>query len=133
MQNKIVSIRKTARNAAPSLPYEAIAKKILGNDYDLSLVICGDTLAQKINTQYRKKAYKPNVLSFPYSRKSGEIFLNVAKARREATEFNVPFRDRLAFLFIHACWHLVGLDHGVTMERREKEILRSFGYDSDVA
>ncbi len=111
---------------AERIPYEEIAEKILGTKYELSLVICGDTLAQRMNKEYRKKTYKPNVLSFPLSKTEGEIFLNVRTAAREARRYHVSLRDRLAFLFVHGCFHLKGLDHGRTMEGREQRILRAF-------
>jgi probable rRNA maturation factor len=122
-----MDIKRTIRRSVPTLPYEAIAKSILGTDYDLSLVICGDKLAQAMNIQYRQKDYKPNVLSFPYSKHEGEIFLNAACAERESHRFGVPLKKRLGLLFVHGCFHLAGYQHGGTMERLEQKILRKFG------
>lgn len=127
----MLDIRTTLRSApflkgAGRIPYEEIARKILGSQYELSLVICGDTLAQRMNKEYRKKTYKPNVLSFPLSKTEGEIFLNVRTAAREARRYKVPLRDRLAFLFVHGCFHLKDLQHGRIMEAQEQRILRAF-------
>jgi probable rRNA maturation factor len=119
-------IKKTIRHTVPDLPYEDIARAILGSQYELSLVICADKLAQKMNIKYRKKDYFPNVLSFPYSKSEGEIFLNVRKAEREARQFDVSLKARLALLFVHGCFHLAGHKHGGTMERLEQKILRKF-------
>ena len=113
---------------AGRIPYEEIARKILGSQYELSLVICGDTLAQRMNKEHRKKTYKPNVLSFPLSKAEGEIFLNVRTAAREARRYKVPLRDRLAFLFVHGCFHLKDLQHGRIMEAQEQRILRAFHF-----
>ncbi len=129
----MLDIRTTLRPApflkgAGRIPYEAIAQKILGAKYELSLVICGDELARRMNREYRKKTYKPNVLSFPLSKNEGEIFLNVRAAAREARRYKVPLRDRLAFLFVHGCFHLKGLLHGRTMEGQEQRVLRSFHF-----
>ncbi len=110
------------------IPYEQIARKVLGKKYELSLVICGDALARTMNRKYRKKSYKPNVLSFPLSKNEGEIFLNVHTAAREARRYKVALRDRLAFLFVHGCFHLKGLQHGRIMERQEQRTLRGFGF-----
>ncbi len=125
---------KTTLRPAPFLkgagriPYEKIAQKVLGKSYELSLVICGDTLARRMNQKYRKKNYKPNVLSFPLSKDEGEIFLNVRTAAREARRYKVPLRDRLAFLFVHGCFHLKDLRHGRIMEAQEQRILRAFHF-----
>src|SRR3989338_4713423 len=78
-----VDIRKTVRGPVPRIPFEEIAKNVLGAQYELSLVICGDELARRINRENRKKTYAPNVLSFPLGKLEGEIFLNIRKAERQ--------------------------------------------------
>src|SRR3989344_4553850 len=106
----MLDIRTTLRSApflkgAGLIPFENIADTILGKNYELSLVVCGDDLARRMNKEYRKKKYKPNILSFPLSKKEGEIFLNV-----------------------HGCFHLKGLRHGRIMEIQEQRILRAFHF-----
>ncbi|MCR4326017.1 MAG: rRNA maturation RNase YbeY [Patescibacteria group bacterium] len=127
MTHSDVALTRTIRARVPSVPYERIARSILGARYELSLVLCGDSLARRMNREYRKKAYSPNVLSFPLSQREGEIFLNVRKAEREAKQFGTSIRTRLALLFIHGCLHLKGYAHGSKMERAEEKILRKFG------
>ncbi len=111
----------------PRLPFADIARHILGAQYELSLVLCGDTLAQKMNKQYRKKTYRPNVLSFPVAKNEGEIFLNIPCAAREAKKYGVSLAERSALLFVHGCYHLKGLKHGARMEALERTTLRKFG------
>ena len=94
----MLDIRTTLRPApflkgAGPIPYEKIADAILGKSYELSLVVCGDDLARRMNRAYRKKDYRPNVLSFPLSKKEGEIFLNVRAAAREARK---ALKEKLA-------------------------------------
>ena len=110
----------------PRLPFEKMARAVLGGRFELSLVICGDSLAQRLN-RARKKSYSPNVLSFPIAKNEGEIFLNVRKAAREARRYRVTLREHLAHLFVHGCFHLKGLRHGRIMEERERRVLRRFG------
>jgi len=139
----MLDIRTTLRPApflkgAGLIPYQKIADAILGKSYELSLVVCGDDLARRMNKEYRlpalklrrarKKGYAPNVLSFPLSKGEGEIFLNARAAAREARRYKVPLRDRLAFLFVHGCYHLKGLQHGRIMEAQEQRILRAFHF-----
>lgn len=131
----IVSIRNTTRTPAPRVPFEDIARSILGQRYDLSLVICSDTLAQRINKETRKKSYRPNVLSFPLDAHEGEIVLNIRCAEREARRFGISIRERTALLFVHGCLHLKGLDHeterdAARMEAEEARILRAYGFGS---
>jgi len=127
-KNPAVEIRKTIRGSVPRIPFENIARAILSSKYELSLVLCGDVLARRMNKIYRKKGYAPNVLSFPLSRSEGEIFLNVRKATREANALGIPLSERLALLFVHGCYHLLGLAHGEKMERLEKKTLAAFGF-----
>ena len=120
--------KKTILGPVPKIPFERIASAILGEHFELSLVICGKALARKMNKKYRHTSYAPNVLSFPISKHEGEIFLNVRKAAGEAKQFGMPLKDRLAHLFVHGCFHLRGLDHGKKMESAEERILEKFGF-----
>lgn len=128
MQTSLLSVRRTIRGKVPRLPFEKIARSILGVKYELSLVICSDSLAQRMNKEYRRKAYRPNVLSFPLSKTEGEIFLNVQCAKREAKKYGTTLPKRLALLFVHGCFHLRGLKHGRKMEAAELRTLRKFGF-----
>ncbi len=122
-----VEIRKTISGLVPPIPFEKMARAILGPRYTLSLVICGDELSRRMNKTYRKKTYIPNVLSFPLGKNDGEIFLNVRQAARETKAYGTTSPKHLARLFVHGCFHLKGLSHGRTMDSAEKRILRRFG------
>lgn len=124
----MIDIRNTTRSTTPRIPFEKIAWEILPKDYALSIVICGDVLSRRINRAYRKKEYAPNVLSFPIGKNEGEIFLNIRKAEREAKQFGMLARKRIAHLFVHGCFHLKGYDHGATMDKHEAHILKKFGF-----
>ncbi len=130
-----LDVTSTLKGPAPfakgagRVPFEKIARAVLGDRYELSLVICGDSLAKKTNKKYRKKTYAPNVLSFPLAKYEGEIFLNVRKAMREARQLRIPLKERLALLFIHGCFHLKGLRHGRTMEGEERRVMRAFNLE----
>lgn len=122
-----IAIRKTTRGLLSRVPFEAIAKIILGKHYELSLVVCGDALARRINREYRDKTYSPNVLSFSLDKHTGEIFLNTRKAEREAKQMQIPIDSRIAHLFVHGCFHLKGFDHSDDTEHREDAVLKRFG------
>ena len=121
-----VDIRKTIRGSVPRIPFEALATSVLGKNYELSVVVCGDKLARRMNKEYRKKTYAPNVLSFPLENNEGEIFLNIRKAEREARMYGTTLTARLALLYVHGLYHLKGLDHGAHMERLEQTTLKKF-------
>ena len=120
------------RGDIPYVPFEEIAHDILGKKFELSLVLCADKLATRINREYRNKTYSPNVLSFPLSPTAGEIFLNVRQAEREAHKYNIPVDERITFLYIHGCLHVGGLDHGDAMEHAEKKFMKKQGLSTDL-
>ena len=121
-----LTITKLSKKKVPLLPFLRMKNKVLGKYYDLSLVIAPDAHTQKLNREYRKKSYIPNVLSFPLDQHSGEIILNVKQAKREHRARGESFRFFVALLFIHSMLHLKGYRHGSTMERQEKRLLALF-------
>ena len=123
-----VTISKTVRSY-PKLPYEGIARDILGRHYKLSLVFVGGTRAQTLNKRYRKKTYVPNVLSFNLGSNAGEIYITPEVAKREAKKTNLNTRTYIGFLFIHGILHLKGHTHGATMERAEKKYLARYNLE----
>ena len=110
------SISKTVRTPVPKLSFSSVKDRVLGKSYELSLVFIGDKLSRRLNRTYRNKDKPTNILSFPVSSKSGEIFINLSRSGSFST----------AHLFIHGLLHLKGMQHGVTMERREKAFLKTF-------
>jgi rRNA maturation RNase YbeY len=110
----------------PNFPYLEIKEAILGKKYVLSVAFVGTKRAQKLNVEYRKKTYVPNVLSFPLDLEHGEIFICPEIAYPEAKDFNLSKEGYIAFLFIHGLLHLKGYDHGDTMESLEQRYMKKF-------
>ncbi len=120
------SLSKTVRSRAPRIPFSEIATTILPKSYELSLVLIGDALGKRLNKEYKDRNYPTNILSFPLSTDSGEIFINVRRAEREAKKFNHTSKEHVQYLFIHGCLHLAGYPHGGTMERLEEKYMKKF-------
>ena len=104
---------KSANSRADAKKFEKIKNKVLGNDYELSLVFAADTLTRRLNRTYRGIDKPTNILAFPLSKTSGEIFINRSRAK--------PFG--VEYLFSHGLVHLKGMKHGATMEQTEKKLL----------
>jgi len=119
-------ITSTAR-AYPTLPYEKIKDDILGKKYILSLAFIGVIRSKALNKKHRGKDYTPNVLSFPLDTNVGEIYITPTVAKKEASKFNMTYKGYVGFLFIHACLHLKGLDHGDVMDKVEKKYCKKYG------
>ena len=103
-----------------------MAEVVLGKKYDLSLVFVGEKRARRINQETRNKSYVPNVLSFPLDKNVGEIFICESAAAKEYRDFNLSQKGYIAYLFIHGCLHLKGMDHGAAMETKEQNLLKRF-------
>jgi probable rRNA maturation factor len=121
-----VTLSHTTKKKPPRINAEAIVTAIGGKHYDLSLVFVGTTRAQALNQACRGKSYVPNVLSFPFDDRKGEVYICPQIAKREAKKFSLSYRGYLAYLLIHGMLHLKGYDHGATMDRLERKYLKQF-------
>ena len=108
------------------IPFSKIKNACLGEHYELSLVFIDNKLSRKLNKTYRQKDNPTNILSFPLSKKSGEIFIDLAQAKKEAKSFGQTFPNFIGFLFIHGLLHLKGMQHGSTMEKAESKLRKKF-------
>jgi len=113
------------RSPLSSKKLEEIKNKILGNKYELSVVLLDNKESKKINKKIRNKNYPANVLSFPLEKIAGEIFLDL-ETKKEAPKFDMNYKKYLTYLFIHGCLHLKGFDHGDEMEKLEDKYLKKF-------
>jgi len=121
-----ISMLNKTKGKLPRLPFVQLKNKILGEDFELSLVFVSPKESHKINFVYRQKDNPTNVLSFPLSKNSGEIFLDCKTSAKDAPNFDMTPTKFLLFLVIHAMLHLKGYEHGSTMERQEKKFLKIF-------
>ena len=120
-------IQNTTRTPHPtSIPYEEIKNAVLGKTYELSVVFCGTTLGRRINNQYRNKDYATNILSFPLSETSGEVFICQNVCRAQHKEHGRDYENFVAMLFVHGMVHLKGHDHGATMDKLEAQFRKRF-------
>ncbi|MHB1118107.1 MAG: rRNA maturation RNase YbeY [Minisyncoccota bacterium] len=117
-----LTIKNTTKGKLPRLPFTKIAKAVLGEEYECSLVIVSSRKSRELNRTYRGKNNSTNILSFPLDEREGEIVLDLKKAREDAPLFNRSYTNFIGFLFIHALFHLKGFDHGRTMEARERKV-----------
>lgn len=128
---------------------EAFAVKAMDaaglEDWDLSLVVCGDVLMASLNREYRGKDGPTDVLSFDqgqwYETEEGRRFLAgdvvvcVDALYRNADEFSVPPDEELKRLIVHGILHLSGMDHqGLApdepMLARQEDILRQLSEET---
>ena len=120
------SLTNTTKGKLPSLPFVLYKNKILGKEYSLSLVFVGEKAIHALNKKYRKIDSSTDILSFPFDKNSGEIFICHKIAEKKAKDFERKYDNFIAFLFIHGCAHLLGYDHGNKMEKIEEKYRKIF-------
>ena len=120
-----LDIRNMTRQKTVAFPFASVHKHILPQ-WEVSLAFVGTERAQNMNKALRNKDYIPNVLSYETGKNSGEIVICLLEARRQAPEYDMTYTQFIGFLFIHGLLHLKGEQHGATMEKQERLLLKRF-------
>lgn len=122
-------------------------------DFEVSLSFVDDDEIKEINSKFRHKPQKTDVLSFPmldefeiialregkYSGENmlGDIIISVPTAIEQAGDFNHSLRREICFLACHSILHLLGYDHmheseTQVMQAKERFILETLGITREV-
>lgn len=126
-KNNFKIFNKTKTNPLiDELVFTAMKELVLGNEYELNLIITKKDEMLKLNRNYRKLNEMTDILSFPINEKEGEIFLCPEIALKEASKFGRNYENFIKFLFIHGLTHLKGLEHSSKMESEEEKIRKTF-------
>ena len=121
------TITNTTKSTLPRVSFDVLKDGVLGKKYSLSLVFVGDKKSKDLNRAYRNLNKPTNILSFPYSKNDGEIFINLKKVKKEVSKFERKYDNLVAYLFIHGLLHLKGMEHGSKMEEAEEKLCKKFG------
>jgi probable rRNA maturation factor len=111
----------------------------LGRDnWELSVLFCGDSYIQNLNNRYRGLDEPTDVLSFCLGEKAGDSYLpgdiviSLETLEENARCFKVSPDEDLRRLLIHGILHLDGMDHASNaseepMLEKQEGILRELG------
>ena len=125
--NKKISKIGVSQNIIKKL-VKFILDKHKKKDADVSINFVGDQRMSSLNYLYRGKKKTTDVLAFSamegknIGKKNdlGDVFISVSQVRRQAGEFEVPYREELLRMVIHGLLHLLGYDH--TGKTKAKEM-----------
>jgi len=109
-------------------------------ELEISINLVNSEAIKALNKMYRDKDKSTDVLSFPSGNLDdtfisktqildlGDIFINVDILESQAKLIESNKETELAFLFMHACLHLIGYDHieedqAEVMYQRQRKIL----------
>jgi probable rRNA maturation factor len=101
-----------------------VLDEIKRDNWELSILLCGDKTITALNTQYRNKAEATDVLSFSLGTTvqdgdrtvyfPGDIVISLETLSENARYFQTPEDEELRRLLIHGILHLDGMDHETT-------------------
>ena len=112
------------------------------DDFEVSILLTGDTEIQRINRDFCNKDCATNVLSFPSFNKFkdispgvliGDIAISIDTIEKEADMYDRSVEMHFAHMLVHSILHLVGYDHieyddAKLMELKESEIMNLLGF-----
>ncbi len=110
-------------------------KQLTLDNVSVSIIVSDNEFIKKINSDYRKKNYPTDVISFAYREQPfpeikeenevlGDIYISAEKAAEQAEEIGHSLKDEFARLLVHGILHLIGYDHekGKKEEQRMQEM-----------
>ena len=104
------------------------AGRTLGVGGEVSVVLAGDRLLQRLNRDFRGKDRPTDVLSFPGAGGDeglGDVVISVPTAARNARRLGHSVPRELDILALHGFLHVLGHDHETddgTMDRLERRL-----------
>jgi probable rRNA maturation factor len=121
--------------------YAIKALAALGRDnWDLSILLCGDETIKKLNAQYRGRDEATDVLSFALGVEEagggeagegggprylpGDIVISLDTLKENARYFETGEDEELRRLLIHGILHLDGMDHQTNGEAEPMLVLQ---------
>ncbi len=103
----------------------------------LNVVVTTPAKSKKLNKQFRKKDYIPDVLTFRYGKNDavlGELVIVPEVVKKQAKERKHSLVDEFTILAIHGIVHMLGYEHEnvssarkASMKRVEKKLLSRLG------
>jgi len=98
-----------------------ILNEIKRDNWELSILFCGDKTITTLNSQYRNKNEPTDILSFNLGETikedgktvylPGDIVISLETLRENAKYFQTPEDEELRRLLIHGILHLDGMEH----------------------
>jgi probable rRNA maturation factor len=104
----------------PRRPLALLARQVLRGEegqLNVSLIFAGDDTLRDLNFRYRRINRTTDVLSFNIpgvegiEPDSGEVYISVPQAKRQARRFRHSLASELQRLVVHGTLHLLGHDH----------------------
>jgi len=100
-------------------------------NWEISVLICNNTLIKELNNKYRNVNESTDVLSFNQELMpldnviyAGDIVISLETVKQHANSFNVSIDEELKRVLIHGILHLKGMDHETNSSDEEMLVLQ---------
>jgi len=117
---RVRSVVTGSHRGVPRRRLALLARRVVVGEnanLDVQIIFAGDLLLRDLNRRYRRKNRTTDVLSFNIPgvtglrAESGEIYISLPQARRQARSVRQPLACELERLVVHGTLHLLGFDH----------------------
>lgn len=105
---------------------KVVLQKLEINNWEISILICDNTVIKDLNNNFRSKNEPTDVLSFNQDLipvddiiYAGDIVISIETVKLHSSTFAVPLDEELKRVLIHGILHLKGMDHE-TNSKEEK-------------
>jgi probable rRNA maturation factor len=111
-----------------------VLDEIKRDNWELSVLLCGDKFITALNSQYRGRQEATDILSFSMDAETrdndgrhflpGDIVISLDTLRENARYFQTTEDEELRRLLIHGILHLDGMDHGTNDSKEPMLVLQ---------
>ena len=106
---------------------EEYVKRVVGKrKAQMSVIFVDSHRSKTINRTFLNHNYVTDVVSFCLEQApilEGEVYVNLDRARQQAQEYNVSFKNEVARLVIHGCLHVIGFDDKTTNQKKKMKLV----------
>ena len=115
---------------------ELLLQQLETTSVEINCILTDNAVIQEINRDYRNRDYPTDVISFAYrdnpfpgieleEEPLGDVYISLERAKEQAAEFGVTFKDELYRLLVHGLLHLLGYDHENVPEQEAEKMRKA--------
>jgi len=126
----MVEVNNQTKNKIPVSLIKRVSDSFLKahkrQEFEVSIVIVGDSAIKELNYRYRRQDQVTDVLAFPGVEKDkflGEIIIDYAQIKRQAKSYSDSTEEELIFILVHGLLHLLGYEDKTVKGKKEMERL----------
>jgi rRNA maturation RNase YbeY len=116
--------RRRARPGAVAAVVRSVLRAEGRSGGSVSVVFIDSRRSRGLNRRYLGHDWVTDVISFPLAPApavDGEVYVNLDRARTQADQLGLPYRNEVVRLVVHGVLHLLGHDDRTPVRRRKMQ------------